>query len=138
MIFELRKNHLLSRYLEEDFFETLGIERPDLAQLEKMFPMLPYSGHVPKGRNSTSRRSSRAREHRDSFAGDNRSQASHVPTHSKDSKGMSERTNSKSNTHRRMSSKRFVRGAGGVEKQEKEPPPGRGYARRKARIDLAA
>jgi len=139
MIFELRKNHLLSRYLEEDFCETLGIERPDLAQLEKMFPMLPYTGHVPKGRNSTSRRSSRAREHRDSFAGEHKSQASHAPSHSKDSKGMrSERTDSKSNTHRRMSSKRFVRGAGGVEKQEKEPPPGRGYARRKARIDLAA
>merc|ERR1719263_2099207 len=41
MIFEQRKNQLLVRYLQPDSYETLGIQPPNLKQLEAMFPLLP-------------------------------------------------------------------------------------------------
>jgi len=129
LIFEQRKNHLLSRYMQEDFYETLGIDPPDLAQLEAMFPLLPHSMQNGGARTSSRRRSSRVRENRDSFGGEhNKSQLSNAPSYSKESKTLSDREHgSKGSPHRRLSSKqRHCRGSiSSGEKQKKEPPPGR-------------
>eukprot|EP00927_Polykrikos_kofoidii_P057227 TRINITY_DN51343_c0_g1_i1.p1 TRINITY_DN51343_c0_g1~~TRINITY_DN51343_c0_g1_i1.p1 ORF type:complete len:862 (+),score=179.37 TRINITY_DN51343_c0_g1_i1:231-2816(+) len=40
MIFEMRRNQLLSMYLQEGAFNTLGFPKPDLAALEALFPLL--------------------------------------------------------------------------------------------------
>jgi len=57
LIFEQRKNRLLSRYLEENSAETLGFIVPELDKLEAMFPLLPAQTTKlgPQRRHSKSR-----------------------------------------------------------------------------------
>merc|ERR1719316_2144280 len=108
IIFELRKNKLLSRYLEEGATETLGIVSPDLARLETLFPLLPQNT-LSTSKPRASGRRSRARENRDSFYNDkphsfNRSDSRKSTAHGDHSRshndsGHSGRSNSKRHTH---------------------------------------
>merc|ERR1712232_895729 len=41
IIFELRRNQLLNAYFQEGAFDKLEIPTPDLAKLERVFPLLP-------------------------------------------------------------------------------------------------
>jgi hypothetical protein len=41
VIFDMRRNQLLSAYLQEGSFETLQIPSPDLKQLDSIFPLMP-------------------------------------------------------------------------------------------------
>jgi Ca2+-binding EF-hand superfamily protein len=152
IIFEQRKNQLLVRYLQPDSYETLGIQPPNLKQLEAIFPLLPADATHGKSKTSQ-RRSSRIR--RDSYGVAGHSMASNVPTHSRDTKLLSGDKNSKGSPHhtRRGSMAEIVRrpskvalsGLGGrrpsraavhllPETKEKEPPLGRGFQRRKNRM----
>lgn len=150
IIFEHRKNQLLFRYLQPDCYETLSIPPPDLAKLDAMFPLFPADA-MPKPKGGSGRRSSRVR--RDSFMGLAGSLISNAPSHSRadskarDSKGhtvQSRRTSLQAFTGycgqgmagaalRRLSSKQKAE-----EPVTKEPPPGRGYERRKARLAALA
>merc|ERR1711957_1119863 len=65
LIFEQRKNRLLSRYLEENSAETLGFVVPDLEKLEAMFPLLVVQ---PTKHRVGQRRHSKIRENTDDFA----------------------------------------------------------------------
>merc|ERR1712232_690536 len=47
LIFEMRRNQLLSAYLRECAFEKLQISKPDLKKLDSIFPLMP-SGWKPK------------------------------------------------------------------------------------------
>jgi len=149
MIFEQRKNQLLVRYLQPDSYETLGIQPPNLKQLEAMFPLLPADMVKGKEKHSSQRRGSHHRSaRRDSFGAAHTSMASNVPTHSRDAKHESGEKHSKGSPEgrshvRRLSSKCLVSGLHGrrmsskqnqPEPKEKEPPPGRGYQRRKNRM----
>lgn len=51
MLFELRRNQLLSAYVQPDAREALGIPEPDLTALEKLFPLLPRG--VSKAKEQT-------------------------------------------------------------------------------------
>lgn len=156
IIFEQRKNRLLGRYLEVGCYETLSLEPPDLQKLEQVFPLLPYNTNVGKPKGSQ-RRSSRLRERRDSFGQQYNSFSSHPPSHSKNSKsltGEEEYSKGGSPINRRAShlskqgslhlrrSSVNIGGVGSkrregshpVEVKAKEPPPGRGFLRRKARM----
>lgn len=151
-IFEQRKDRLLGRYLEGSY-ETLGLDPPDLAKLEALFPLLPQERHNPALRRS-GRRASGSKRHsveggsQDFMSrsvsglasrmgskspqadahGHSRRQSSHLP-----SKGPPADHNLHPHqSHRRGScpSKMHC--------QAKEPPPGRGFARRKAKMAAAA
>merc|ERR1712070_217417 len=129
-------------------YETLGLEAPDLDKLEAMFPLLPYNASGKQ--KGSQRRSSRIRERRDSFGSRRDSRSSQPPSFTKnsgkeDSKGSPGPDGRGSRKLRRSStgmlnvpgSKR--RDSCGVDASKaKEPPPGRGYERRKARIAAAA
>jgi len=155
IIFEQRKNRLLGRYLEVGAYETLGLEPPNLERLEAVFPLLPAGMKDAKPRGSQ-RRSSRVRERRDSFGTAHNSFTG--ASQAKNSKGVLEdrqaskgSPNNRRGSHlskqnamaglsqvRRMScggdSKRRDTDAGKV----KEPPPGRGFHRRKERMAALA
>jgi hypothetical protein len=154
IIFEQRKNRLLGRYLEVEAFETLGLQQPDLDKLEEIFPLLPHNSHASKAPVRSGRRSSR----RNSLAGgvSHTSKESHADgeacsktrspgrmerqqSHGVRSSGAQEggRTKSKRSTvhHAGLLTRREV---GSKEAKAKEPPPGRGFLRRKQRLEAMA
>jgi len=143
IIFELRKHQLLSAYLKEGSSETLGIQEPDLAQLESLFPLLPEE--EPKvvrrmsKRNSMERRSSKGLVYR---------RMSPASCASILSQGSERRTSTIEEAEAKKEGGGFsLRLRGSVPTRatkedpgsaNKDPPPGRGYARRKDRVNAAS
>mmetsp|Transcript_28736 Transcript_28736/g.82203 ORF Transcript_28736/g.82203 Transcript_28736/m.82203 type:complete len:856 (+) Transcript_28736:66-2633(+) len=144
IIFELRKHQLLSAYLKEGASETLGIQAPDPAYLETLFPLMPEEPKVV-------RRPSKAR----SGSMDRRPSMSMSRRMSKESVG----SLASHFSERRLSSiedvdgKKESQGSGlrlrgstmprhqsredlGINRST-DPPPGRGYQRRKDRVSAA-
>lgn len=140
LIFEQRKNRLLSRYLEENSAETLGFVVPDLEKMEAMFPLLVAQ---PAKHRGLGRKHSKVRENTDEFTDSRRgSSASNPPSYRLSSKGVSREDSGGSKA---ISRDRSGRRRGSVldpkdlaKPKVKEPPTGRGYARRKARMDAIA
>lgn len=150
IIFEQRKNQLLGRYTQVNAYETLMLDPPDLRKLESLFPLLPHVHNFAKGGRSGRRSGSKRRasvgdsDFGSIGAGSKREQST-------DSKGSPVRRASVSGVRmeragskiglgglgagRRMSSKAAL-GDGHhlVSAATKEPPAGRGFARRKARL----
>jgi len=145
LIFEQRKNRLLSRYLEENSAETLGFTVPDLEKLEAMFPLLVAQ---PANQRGARRKHSKTRmENSDEFADSRRlSISSNPPSYRISSKNNSSRDDSglgsKANSKDRSGRRRSTLDPKDLERPKvakvKEPPPGRGYARRKARMEATA
>lgn len=150
IIFEQRKNRLLGRYMDSECYQNLELQPPDLEKLEAMFPLLPYNNALPVKRGSQ-RKSSRSRENRDSFGQKTAGSHSNPPSHSKNSKNASEEKSqgSKNSPHRRanhISKQAALRRVStntsltdskrreSADAKNQEPPPGRGYQRRKARM----
>jgi Ca2+-binding EF-hand superfamily protein len=141
IIFEQRKDQLLGRYVEQNSYETLGLAPPDLNKLETMFPLLPNGAFVGKAKHG-SRRSSR-RHSSGRRASEPRAEQEKSP-----SDQSMQRTDSKGNLVHRDSkarrasfgSKQPIRRQGSKSQPEvlKEPPPGRGYGRRKGRLAAEA
>jgi hypothetical protein len=135
LIFEQRKNRLLSRYLEENSAETLGFEVPRLDKLEAMFPLLPAQTAKTRG---PQRRHSKSR---DSIDGCFDSRRGSINSSLRRSSGASMRSDgTPSNTAKEGKLVRSASRRGSLEKHEKpkEPPPGRGYQRRKARMEAVS
>jgi hypothetical protein len=135
IIFEQRKDRLLMRYLEVGSAESLGIESPDLIKLEAIFPLLPANSVDPLGKRGSLRRSSR--RHSATSIGI----ASNAPSHARLSKDLSadhirkpqRRSSALGALSGQIDSKRRDHGSS-PNKVVKEPPPGRGFLRRKNRL----
>jgi hypothetical protein len=146
MIYELRNNQLLNAYLQEDAFATLGISEPNLEKLEAIFPLLP-DNHAEKNEEKNDARQS-GRGRRRSI-----SKTPNLDLNGEDGRASSgERRNSLETSGRNPSKRRptitaaglgmpgglrarsssFLAPGGGA--GGKEPPKGRGYDRRKARL----
>merc|ERR1712151_819898 len=125
IIFEQRKNRLLSRYMEENSAENLELEAPDLAKLEAMFPLLPSREKVVAKRSSGRRRNSGSLKESPGSKKDSLHTRSVQRRTSLEGDGKSERSGSKPSTKE-------------IHPEVKEPPPGRGYQRRKARMAAKA
>jgi hypothetical protein len=151
LIFEQRKNRLLGRYLEEEALETLGIELPDIEKLEAMFPLLPPGSHP--GRPKDGLRRSRRRE--GSLDGSRAGSDSSLPNSKRRERRASTIAGHSGDTPVNSKDRQLLQGSasktpsGGKRKslslhgienlvpKAKEPPPGRGYARRKALLAAA-
>jgi Ca2+-binding EF-hand superfamily protein len=139
IIFEMRKNKLLYRYMELGSAEQLGIEAPDKDRLEAMFPLLPREtapGQVPRG----SRRRSNAHSGSERHDSHTEGRSSSKRAGSKESGRLSSKEFDEHGHERhpnRILSKRNSVGSGAPSMRQKEVPPGRGYARRKARVEEA-
>jgi len=141
LIFEQRKHRLLSRYLEENSAESLGYTVPEQETLEAMFPLLPAQQAKPRG-NQRRHTGSRSRENNDSFDSRRNSASSNPPSHRRasgtsqggESNASKGSMMSRSNHRRRTNSDAQLKEAA----KAKEPPPGRGFARRKARMEMEA
>jgi len=141
IIFEQRRNRLLGAYLQDGAAEVLGIEEPDFDGLEKMFPLLPPENKKEDTR--LSRRGSRDRRNSRDFSRQRGEGSTRRPS-------MSTRLDPNDESYsppqrargsilgqegsRRLSKNRrtFSSILDGSSKVN-EPPPGRGYQRRKAR-----
>jgi len=153
IIFDLRKHPLLTLYMKADAMEALEIPQPDLADLELNFPLIPHS-NVPRRRAHSMRRSSHSgelsrrptNERRDSkdYTKDGRQGSKMVGRYSSSQQekaklsvnpgggnsfgsGMLVRKTS-------ITSSRRPTIQATISDTPKEPPPGRGYERRKQRL----
>jgi Ca2+-binding EF-hand superfamily protein len=124
IIFEQRKNRLLSRYMEENSAETLELETPGLKKLEEMFPLLPSREKTVAKRPSRRRNSSGSIKESQGSKKDSL-HARSVQRRASLDESKADRSMSK------LSAKE-------VHPEVKEPPPGRGYQRRKARMAARA
>jgi hypothetical protein len=151
IIFELRKNQFLGAYLQQGAADVLQIPEPNVKKLEEIFPLLP-PGTQPTpeetkekedGNKSSGRRRAQNQE------GRSRTFSKEVPRNRSGSKDMAtdsqgRRMGSKGNLNEDGSPAPTIRlrgslGSKGKPTEEamavmKEPPPGRGYARRKERV----
>jgi hypothetical protein len=146
IIFEMRKNKLLYRYMDFGSAETLGIEAPDKVRLEAMFPLLPREtalGQAPRGSrrrqsSNTTSGSDKHDTHGESHSRSNSKRNSSKESGRLSSKEFDEHGHQIDRHHtNRILSKRNSTGSGAPSMRQKEVPPGRGYARRKARVDEA-
>lgn len=138
IIFERRKDCLLMRYLEEGSHETLGIQTPNLQKLEDMFPLLPHDNALPLKRGSQRRSSRILREHG--------SIMSNAPSHRASSKQDPDASNRRGSRLQTLGGRRPSLAPPDVSKRReelrssskqnlhKEPPPGRGFLRRKNKL----
>mmetsp|Transcript_68585 Transcript_68585/g.146779 ORF Transcript_68585/g.146779 Transcript_68585/m.146779 type:complete len:899 (-) Transcript_68585:75-2771(-) len=147
IIFELRKNQFLGAYLQQGAADTLRIPEPNVKLLESIFPLLPPGSEnkpddkAPKAseqQTNSSRRRSSDRSRAGSKEGSNRR-----ISRDGDQSGPGSRRGSKGAADDGSPSPAVrLRGtmmSGSRTKTEdsaasKEPPPGRGYARRKAAL----
>mmetsp|Transcript_70558 Transcript_70558/g.204601 ORF Transcript_70558/g.204601 Transcript_70558/m.204601 type:complete len:860 (+) Transcript_70558:3-2582(+) len=134
IMFELRKNPLLGAYLKNGAAETLGFPEPNFAELEAFYPLLP-PGHKQRILEQKERERKAA-------------EAAAAATEEKPAEGRrvtkERRAATKERTTRRISTLPGSRADDEVCRlpskgnalscpvQEQEPPPGRGYQRRKA------
>jgi len=130
IVFELRKSQLLACYLKDNAAESLGIPEPDFEFMEKMFPLLPAGMQRQESPSS-----------KDSVGKKVSLRGSDSLTRRPD---RAERSGSKAAMSRSksmrpdLSVERRLQGSGSYEVEEflvKEPPPGRGYGRRRGRLE---
>merc|ERR1719387_1923620 len=156
LIFEMRKHPLLTLYLKPDAVESLGIVEPNFTELEANFPLLPPSeAQGSRRRSYDRRRSSIPGERRGSNSGRRDSHDGAVVVR----RGSQQRRGSINQMLLPPGEKaKLIAGGASVKSGHivqkglasirrpsmqssisdappKEPPPGRGYERRKARID---
>lgn len=146
IIFEQRKNRLLAAYLQDGAAEVMGIEEPDLEGLEKLFPLLPPESkvHREERRNSHSRTSGERRGSRSDYSRQHSKQdpgsfrrpscARLDPDDPNSSPPMRSRSSILGAEPRRSSKNRRTFSSIDGHSKINEPPPGRGFARRKARM----
>jgi len=138
IIFEQRKNKLLSRYLEEDSGAKLGYVIPEIQTLEGMFPLFPL-GATPSSMRSKGRKHSKSRENSDFFQDSRRhSLRSDPPSYRRTSLASgADSAGSQGLGSRKIRRSLTMLGSRETPKA-KEPPPGRGYQRRKALLEAAS
>eukprot|EP00448_Togula_jolla_P019736 CAMPEP_0170574688 /NCGR_PEP_ID=MMETSP0224-20130122/3439_1 /TAXON_ID=285029 /ORGANISM="Togula jolla, Strain CCCM 725" /LENGTH=810 /DNA_ID=CAMNT_0010897373 /DNA_START=20 /DNA_END=2453 /DNA_ORIENTATION=+ len=118
IIFELRKNDLLGAYLKPDGLATLGIPEPDLDALEEIYPLLPQDEMCMEQAGADARHSRRRSEMADRRTSQRGSTLS---------LGFSQGRQSVLGQTAGLD----VPAAAGI---REEPPPGRGFERRKMRL----
>lgn len=145
IIFELRKNQFLGAYLQQGAADTLRIPEPNVKELEAIFPLQPPGSEnkpddkVPKTEQvSSSRRRSSDRSRAGSKEGSNRrvSRDGEVsgPGSRRGSKGAPDDGSPSPAMRLRGTMVGGTRSKPEESGASKEPPPGRGYARRKAAL----
>lgn len=137
IVFEMRKNKLLQRYMEEGSAEVLGIDPPDKDKLEAMFPLLPRETAQQLQPRMSSRRRSSGQSGSVGMDEHGRSLSKRLGSKQENGRLSSKELDEHGQQRNRMLSKRNSVGGDVGSLRQKEPPPGRGYARRKARVEEA-
>jgi Ca2+-binding EF-hand superfamily protein/ribosomal protein L15 len=165
IIFEVRKSPLLGGYLKEDSAETLGIPEPSLDELEKIFPTMERQSRVEAGGSKEPRDSlDAAHEGRASSKSENEHRASilagarlggrihalhgdqhhgHHGHHDKHGEGHGHGHHGQHGHHGHHAGHHHHHHGRSMSKTgmdcttAKDPPPGRGYARRSIMVIAA-
>jgi len=127
IMFELRKNPLLGAYLKVGAASTLGIPEPDAEAIEAIFPLLPEGMVRPPSVEEGERKGSKTVQRSGSkMSGSRRTSLSKRPTTEDDSDVYRETSKPSAAAGGRLGTPSAV---------AKEPPPGRGYQRRKMHFE---